>query len=98
MIKLLSIIHNGIILDLVCGFCGSVGEDVHADFRSSRPEIVLFIFLRPGVRSDDSAGEVMTRERVPPRRMDPMGGSLVLAGVQIREMSCLYAPERRTGV
>ena len=28
VIRLLSIIHNGIILDLVCGFGGSVGEDV----------------------------------------------------------------------
>jgi len=27
-----SIIHNGIILDLVGGFGGSVGEDVRADF------------------------------------------------------------------
>ena len=32
VIRLLSIIHNGIILDLVCGFGGSVDEDVHADF------------------------------------------------------------------
>ena len=30
VIRLLSIIHNGIILDLVCGFGGSVGEDVRA--------------------------------------------------------------------
>ena len=26
------IIHSGIILDLVCGFGGSVGEDVRAGF------------------------------------------------------------------
>ena len=32
VIRLLSIIHNGIILDLVCGFGGSVGEDVRAVF------------------------------------------------------------------
>ena len=32
VIRLLSIIHNGIILDLVCGFGGSVGEDVRAGF------------------------------------------------------------------
>jgi len=32
VIRLLSIIHNGIILDLVCGFSGSVGEDVRAVF------------------------------------------------------------------
>jgi len=31
VIRLLSIIHNGIILDLVCGFGGSVGEDVRAE-------------------------------------------------------------------
>jgi len=31
VIRLLSIIHNGIILDLVCGFGDSVGEDVRAD-------------------------------------------------------------------
>ena len=30
VIRLLSIIHNGIILDLVCGCGGSVGEDVRA--------------------------------------------------------------------
>ena len=32
VIRLLSIIHNGIILDLVCGFGGSVGEDARAGF------------------------------------------------------------------
>ena len=32
VIRPLSIIHNGIILDLVCGFGGSVGEDVRAVF------------------------------------------------------------------
>ena len=31
VIRLLLIIHNGIILDLVCGFGGSVGEEVRAD-------------------------------------------------------------------
>jgi len=30
VIRLLSIIHNGIIFDLVCGFGGSVDEDVRA--------------------------------------------------------------------
>ena len=35
VIRLLSIIHNGIILDLVCGFGGSVGKCVRADFPSS---------------------------------------------------------------
>jgi len=34
VIRLLSIIHSGIILDLVCGFGGSVGEDVRAIFPS----------------------------------------------------------------
>ena len=28
VIRLLSIIHNGIILDLVCGFSGGVGEEI----------------------------------------------------------------------
>ena len=37
-------IHNGIILDLVCGFGGSVGEDVGADF-SSASERNLFPFM-----------------------------------------------------
>jgi len=32
VIRLLLIIHSGIILDLVCGFGGSVGEDVRAGF------------------------------------------------------------------
>ena len=32
VIRLLSIIHNGIILDLVCGFGGSVEEGVRAGF------------------------------------------------------------------
>ena len=32
VIRLLSIIHSGIFLDLVCGFGGTVGEDVRADF------------------------------------------------------------------
>ena len=32
VIRLLSIIHNGIILDLVCGFGGSVDEDVRTGF------------------------------------------------------------------
>ena len=34
VIRLLSIIHNGIILDLACGFGGSVGEDVRPGFLS----------------------------------------------------------------
>jgi len=46
VIRLLSIIHSGIILDLVCGFGGSVGEDVRPDFPSSRREISLFISER----------------------------------------------------
>ena len=44
VIRLLSIIHNGIILDLVCGFGGSVGEDVRAGF-SSVSERNLFLFM-----------------------------------------------------
>ena len=42
VIRLLSIIHNGIILDLVCGFGGSVDEDV-----SCR---LLFFFRERGAR------------------------------------------------
>ena len=42
VIRLLSIIHNGIILDLVCGFGGGVGEDVRADeLLSFRAESLL---------------------------------------------------------
>jgi len=44
VIRLLSIIHNGIILDLVCGFGGSVGEDVRAGFFSVRGKN-LFLFM-----------------------------------------------------
>ena len=56
VIRLLSIIHSGIILDLVCGFGGSVGEDVRADF-SSTSERNLFLFYGQGhsVRSDEPA-------------------------------------------
>ena len=44
VIRPLSIIHNGIILDLACGFGGSVGEDVRAGF-SSVSERNLFLFM-----------------------------------------------------
>ena len=44
VIRLLSIIHNGIILDLVRGFGGSAGEDVRADFLSFRVE-KSFLFI-----------------------------------------------------
>ena len=43
VIRLLSIIHSGIILDLVCGFGGSVGEDVRAVFPSVRAENLRLI-------------------------------------------------------
>ena len=46
VIRLLSIIHNGIILDLVCGFGASVGEDVHADFSLLGREISFFLSAR----------------------------------------------------
>jgi len=45
VIRLLSIIHSGIIFDLVCGFGGSVGEGVRADFFSLRREI-FFLFVK----------------------------------------------------
>ena len=41
VIRLLSIIHSGIILDLVCGFGGSVGEGVRAGFLPFRSGKVL---------------------------------------------------------
>jgi len=48
------IIHNGIILDLVCGFGGSVGGEVWADF-SPFGEKSSFFYLRiASVRSGDS--------------------------------------------
>ena len=47
VIRLLSIIHNGIILDLVCGFGGSVDEDVHADVRLSSGFLLSFILRAP---------------------------------------------------
>jgi len=45
VIRLLSIIHSGIILDLVCGFGGSVGEDVRAGFSLRFSERNLFLFM-----------------------------------------------------
>jgi len=45
VIRLLSIIHNGIILDLVCGFGGSAGEDVRTDSLSRRARN-RFSFIR----------------------------------------------------
>ena len=53
VIRLLSIIHNGIILDLVCGFGGSVGEDVRADFPRLSGTSFLFILRATGVRGGD---------------------------------------------
>ena len=48
VIRLLSIIHNGIILDLLCGFGGSVGEDVRAGFFSvSERKTSFFLWWRP---------------------------------------------------
>jgi len=51
VIRLLSIIHNGIILDLVCGLGGSVGEDVRANFPPSRREISFLLLASKLVRS-----------------------------------------------
>ena len=46
VIRLLSIIHNGIILDLVCGFGGSVGGDVRAEEFLSQGRIPISFILR----------------------------------------------------
>ena len=55
VIRLLLIIHNGIILDLVCGFGGSVGAfEVCADFSPSGREISFFYLRETSVRSGDS--------------------------------------------
>ena len=54
VIRLLSIFHNGIILDLVCGFGGSVGEDVRAGFSPSREKPSFFYLRDTSVRSGDS--------------------------------------------
>ena len=43
VIRLLLIIHNRIILDLVCGFSGSVGEDVRAVLPSVKAETLSLI-------------------------------------------------------
>ena len=44
VIRLLSIIHNGIILDLLCVvFGGSVGEEVRADFSPLGEKSLSFI-------------------------------------------------------
>jgi len=56
VIRLLSIIHNGIILDLVCGFGGSVGEEVCAGFFSVfREKHRSFYGGGRNVRSDEPA-------------------------------------------
>jgi len=56
VIRLLLIIHNGIILDLVCGFGGSVfGEDVRAAELSSSGVSTPFYLEKPGVRFGESA-------------------------------------------
>ena len=56
MIRLLLIIHNGIILDLVCGFGGSVGEDVRAGFSLRfREKPLSFCGGGHSVRSDEPA-------------------------------------------
>ena len=66
VIRLLSIIHNGIILDLVCGFGGVVfGEGVRPDSSSVWGEKSLSFYLkerrretwRLSVRSGDSGGD-----------------------------------------
>ena len=54
VIRLLSIIHNGIILDLVCGFGGSVGEDVRAVLPPSRRKPSVLYPSDAGVRGGDS--------------------------------------------
>ena len=55
VIRLLSIIHNGRILDLVCGFGRSVGDVLRADFFSlSREKSSLFYLRDTSVRSGDS--------------------------------------------
>ena len=57
VIRLLLIIHSGIILDLVCGFGGSVGEDVPAVFLSGRDTSVLYLseaVVRKGASDLDS--------------------------------------------
>ena len=60
------IIHNGIILDLVCGFGGSVGGDVRADFSLSFERNPLSFYLRAtSVRSGDS--DLDSPESVRPR-------------------------------
>jgi len=51
---LLSIIHSGIILDLVCGFGGSVGEDVPADFPSGGRKTSVLYLSEAVVRDGDS--------------------------------------------
>jgi len=54
VIRLLSIIHNGIILDLACGFGGSVGEDVRAGFPSVGVKTSGLYPSRADMRSGDS--------------------------------------------
>ena len=47
VIRLLSIIHNGIILDLVCGFGGSVGEGVRAGSSLVSEKTFFLLWWRP---------------------------------------------------
>ena len=54
VIRLLSINHNGIILDLERGFSGSVGEDVCPGFSSAGAKTSGLYLSRADVRSGDS--------------------------------------------
>ena len=116
VIRLLSIIHSGIILDLVCGFGGSVGEGVRPDFFPLRREIFFLLSTSTRVRSGDLdrtlsfGGSVclLLEVRVgwtwiTPRWLPLFGtwaDSLVMVGLQIREMSfrlyyCMYDTAER---
>jgi len=55
VIRLLSIIHCGIIFYLVCGFGGSVGEDVYAEVSFPSGQKASVLYMRGAVvRGGDS--------------------------------------------
>ena len=72
VIRLLSIIHNGIILDLVCGFSGSVGSVLPSLF-FQRGRIFLDIYV--AVPSRDSSGELSLSHTFPRERDTARRGS-----------------------
>ena len=72
VIRLLSIIHNRIILDLVGGFSVVVFGLPPLPFWEEEPGYISFFVV---------LGDLLTRSNYPSEVFDPVGDSLVLAGI-----------------